>query len=701
MTMVVERLDRWQVSTQGLGELLTTEASGPGLELLLFGQPSGYEPTELKSWLDGLVRSVNEAAHGDSPGEGVPSALRDAIGGLLFSHAELWSRRPGSMCSVALVAGPERIAFGWVGGASVTVAPQDPAVGAEWVNVRDALGREARAWCGPADREARVELRLAFRLGEPPARLEARWTPPGSTPPASAPPAPASTEASGEENPSAGVARWLAQHVQWQSESATPPSSEPETAPDLGTELLGAGSAIEDLIDVAPMIEPSSAVTAPETSWAPAPALRPEDLPAPVAPLPESVAAPPVAPVAERRAPPRRPDWPAPSPDREERAPLPWKRIAAVAAVIAALFGVGWILGSVQSPEGPAETRRSSDFLRFLRGVGLAPPRFEIAVASRPPGAWIAVDGKDLSVRAPAHLELAPGSHRIGLSFPDVGGVTRTVVGKKNDQLAVSEALWGSLDIAATDPTVPVSVALDGQPLGLVPTRLDSLAPGPHELRFSGSGMASWGSTIELKVGERREVLAYPLQSPATGLVQVRATLSGADGATPLQGARVWIDGEPRGATPLTLELPRGPHSVRVSYQQEDVPVQVIDLPGGNQRFATFELGVRADFPTLILRAPAKIGVDEPALVSATLSDVQASDVREMWLHVREPENRWRRYPMTLMDAQGSAVGAAPFPVALLGPQGKTSYYISALTSQGDEYFTEMQTAHAAPPARH
>jgi hypothetical protein len=367
-----------------------------------------------------------------------------------------------------------------------------------------------------------------------------------------------------------------------------------------------------------------------------------------------------------------------------------------VAAVIAGLFGVGWILGSVQSPQGPAETRRSSGFVRFLRGIGLAPPRFEITVASRPPGAWIAVDGKELAVRAPIRLELAPGTHRLGLSFPDVGGVVRTVVGEKNAQLAVSEPLWGSLDVAAADPTVPVSVALDGQPLGLVPMRLDSLAPGPHELRFSGSGMASWGSTIELKVGERREVLAYPLQSPATGLIQVRATMTGSDGAQPLQGARVWIDAEPRGITPLTLELPRGPHSVRVSYQQEDAPVQVIDLPGGNQRFATFELGVHSEFPTLLLRAPASIGVDEPALISATLSDVEASDVREMWLHVREPENRWRRYPMTLMNAQGSAVGAAPFPVALLGPQGRTAYYVSALTSQGDEYFTEMQTARAA-----
>jgi hypothetical protein len=693
MTMVVERLDRWQVSTQGLGELLTTEASASGLDLRMFGQPSDYEPAELRSWLEGLARAADEAAPTALPDDPVPPTLRGALGGLLFSHAELWSRETGSICSVALVSGPDRIAFGWVGEASVAVYPQDPAGSSEWVNIRDALGREARAWCGPADREARVELLFSFQLGESPARLEARWIPPSSQ---AAPAAPASTQ-SAEDNPSAGVARWLAQHVQWQAESATGEAAEPATAPDLATELLGAGSAIEEMIDIAPAVEPPEIGVTPEAPSAAEPVMLPQDLLQPVAAAAEAESiATPMVPVVERRAPPRRPEWPAPSPDLEERAPLPWKRYAAVAAVIAGLFGIGWILGAVQSPEGPAETRRSSGFVRFLRGIGLAPPRFEITVASRPPGAWIAVDGKELAVRAPARLELAPGTHRLGLSFPEVGGVVRTVVGEKNDQLAVSEPLWGSLDVAAADPTVPVSVALDGQPLGLVPTRLDSLAPGPHELRFSGSGMASWGSTIELKVGERREVLAYPLQSPATGLIQVRATMSGSDGAQPLQGARVWIDAEPRGITPLTLELPRGPHSVRVSYQQADAPVQVIDLPGGNQRFATFELGLRSEFPTLLVRAPASIGVDEPALISATLSDVEASDVREMWLHVREPENRWRRYPMTLMNAQGSAVGAAPFPVALLGPQGRTTYYVSAVTGQGDEYFTEMQTARAA-----
>ena len=156
------------------------------------------------------------------------------------------------------------------------------------------------------------------------------------------------------------------------------------------------------------------------------------------------------------------------------------------------------------------------------------------------------------------------------------------------------------------------------------------------------------------------------------------------------------MDRESKGATPLTIELARGPHSVRVAYQQEEAPVQVIDLPGGNQRFATFDFGLRAEFPTIQLKAPETMSVEEPALVSATLTDMAASDVREIWLHVRGPENRWRRYPMTLMNAQGSVVGAAPFPVALLGSEGKTVYYVSALTAQGDEFFTEMQPVRAA-----
>jgi hypothetical protein len=412
-----------------------------------------------------------------------------------------------------------------------------------------------------------------------------------------------------------------------------------------------------------------------------------------------AVSAPSVDAPRGRRA--RRPDWPAEKDvDDAPAKRVDWRPYAIWGLVVLALFGIGWVVGQTQGGSGPAEARRPSALVLFLRGIGLAPPRYEVAITSRPPGAWIAIDGKDLSIRAPATLELAPGEHKVELSFADLGGASFLVRGAKNDKVPLDVPMWGSLDVVASDARSVVNVTLDGQSLGFVPIHLDSVAPGAHDLRFSAPGMGAWGTTIEVRVGETREVLAYPLQSPATGLLQVRATQSTGGESAPLDGARVWVDGAPRGVTPLTLELSRGPHSVRVSHQKDDAPIQVIDLPGGNQRFATFDFGLRSDLPALVLKAPATLTVEEPALISATLSEVGTIDVREMWLHVRTPDGRWRRYPMTLLDAQGSVVGAAPFPIALLGEDGQQLYYVSAVTAQGDEIFTEMQTARGPKPSR-
>jgi len=356
--------------------------------------------------------------------------------------------------------------------------------------------------------------------------------------------------------------------------------------------------------------------------------------------------------------------------------------------IILLLFGAGWLVGSFQGGKGE---QKPSPLMGLLRKIGIAGARFETVVTTRPPGATIVVDGKDSGLKSPATLDLAPGEHRVDLSFADLGSASFMVKGAKGDKVPLDTGLWGSVDVTVSDPETPISVAVDGEAAGFAPMTLDSLAPGPHELRFTGPGMASWGTTIEVRVGESREVLAYPLQSPATGLLQVRAVLNQDGESQPLSGAQVYVDGDLKGRTPLTLELARGPHSVRVIHQQESGPVQVIDLPGGNQRFATFEFGLNLEYPTLILRAPATITSDEPVLISATLGQVAAGDVTEMWLHVLTPDKRWRRYPMTLIEAQGSAVGAAPFPTVLLGPDGSTRYYVSALTTQGDEYFTELQ----------
>jgi hypothetical protein len=256
----------------------------------------------------------------------------------------------------------------------------------------------------------------------------------------------------------------------------------------------------------------------------------------------------------------------------------------------------------------------------------------------------------------------------------------------------VDATLWGALEVFTPNEVGVVSVNVDGVARGFAPLRIDSLAPGVHQVRFSGPNVATWGQTVDIRVGETHELLARGVRSPAFGVLQVEASLTDERGTQPLKGGQVWVDGEPRGVTPLTLDLPRGPHSVRLVHRGQEAPIQVIDLPGGNQRFAVFELGLDQDVPRLTVDAPARVPRDRPSVISGTLAGVSATEVRGMWLHARLAEGPWRRYNMTILKAPSGAVGVAPFPLAAFDAQGKARYYLSAQYGQGDESFTEMRS---------
>jgi hypothetical protein len=361
--------------------------------------------------------------------------------------------------------------------------------------------------------------------------------------------------------------------------------------------------------------------------------------------------------------------------------------LAGLGAVVALAWLAGWLPGGNRS--GAANLK--------LPVLGLGGARFQLKVTSSPDGAWISADGKDLDRRTPATIELSAGEHQIGLSFPDLGTAAYTVRGSRGRRETLDAALWGSLAIRGADSNVPIAVELDGARAGFAPLTIDSLAPGPHEVRFSGPGLTPWGQALRVRVAEVTEVIARPMTTPASGMLEVRATYTDGDGTNELPGATVWVDGVVRGNTPLVLELPRGPHSARVEYRGEQAPIQVIDLPGGNQRFASFELGANADSPSLVPSpAPVLIPLGRPTVVSATLDGVTTADVREMWLHVREPEGSWRRYQMMMLKAPAGVVGVAVFPTALFDSRGHTRYYMSASDQTGDEYFTEILTARSA-----
>jgi len=446
--------------------------------------------------------------------------------------------------------------------------------------------------------------------------------------------------------------------------SASEPAEALQPAPELDAEDAPAGAA--GAVTMAAAIEPA-----------------PRQVPAPVA-----VAVPPL-----------RPAWPTPEELARSRG-WPGRRHGLWIALVGALFAGGWLVGAMQDDERARDAGRAGALGQALRAIGLGGPRFVVQVNSRPPGAWISVDGENLTLRTPSVIEVPPGEHSIGLSFTEFGGAAYDVRGRKGDRVPLDATLWGALEVFSPSEVGVISVSVDGVARGQAPLRVDSLAPGVHEVRFSGAGVPAWGQTVDIRVGETREVLARAVQSPSTGVLQVEATLTDALGTQPLKGAQVWVDGDLRGITPLTVDLARGPHSVRLVHKGQQAPIQVIDLPGGNQRFAVFELGLDQDVPRLSVEVPARIPRDRPAVLSATVVGVAAAEVREMWLHVRMAEGAWRRYGMTVLKSPAGAAGAVPFPAAAFDAQGRARYYVSAHSGQGDEVFTEIRTITQEPAAQ-
>src|SRR5207244_5496420 len=200
------------------------------------------------------------------------------------------------------------------------------------------------------------------------------------------------------------------------------------------------------------------------------------------------------------------------------------------------------------------------------------------------------------------------------------GSATYKVSGERDERTSLEALMYGGLKITAADANLPVSVTLDGLDRGYAPLSVEDLLPGPHEIRFRAPGIDPWTETFELEVGETHEVVARPFTMPQTGMIDVRATIVGPGGVEPLRGATLFVDGEPHGVTPSTIELPHGPHSIRVAYRDQDVPVQVIDLPGGNHRIADFTFGTDFEPPRFTQLSPAgPMASNQPTVVSAAI----------------------------------------------------------------------------------
>ncbi|MBI1797898.1 MAG: PEGA domain-containing protein [Candidatus Eisenbacteria bacterium] len=750
MTSVADPTLYWAVLSRSRGEILTAEAQSPGLHLGILGIPAGLAPRDVEGWLYDIIGVAHEGSPVPESAGRIPPLLRHALTGLVFSHAELWDRRGGPRpCSFAFAHTVHEVGFGVVGDVDVAVAVDGVAIEPQWISVRDEGGRAARAWNIGSDHSIQVRIDWRPQGGEG-GEVEAVWSAARPAPARAVEPAhtmrparepepapvmarePVATTAP-EPPPAAPTRAWpsMPEHI--------PPTPEPPalTAQTATWHAPPDPHVIDLPASVPPRITPSPGdEDAGDIEFHTISVERPRHAtPADATPAdaPPAGAPPADAPPADapretpvlRLAPPARPASIASAPaaakrparrlvfQTTERRAWPtwrglmrgdhsfWRRASLWMLALAALFAAGWGLGALQDNTGPRDVSHQGMIGAALHALGLGGPRFRVDVSSRPGDAWIAVDGRSLSLRTPAAIELAPGEHRVTLSYPDRGGATFTVRGSRGDRVPLEGNLWGALEVGSPHEVGVISVTVDGVPRGAAPLRVDSLAPGVHELRFAGAGVEPWGETVDIRVGETREVVAHAVGSPATGVLQVKGTATDERGAEPLKGAQVWIDGEPRGTTPLSLDLPRGPHSVRAAYRGQDAPIQVIDLPGGNQRFAVFEFGLDVEVPKVIVDLPPRLPRDRATVVSASVQGIAASELREMWLHAQTPGGPWRGYQMTLLNSAGGVTGVVPFPTQAFDAQGSARYYVSAAYGQGDEAFTEIRTIQLEKPPAH
>ena len=197
--------------------------------------------------------------------------------------------------------------------------------------------------------------------------------------------------------------------------------------------------------------------------------------------------------------------------------------------------------------------------------VRVTPPPEELEVEGFPPPVTVA--GRRLVV---------PGGYRVRATLEGYKPLDRTVeVGDTNSDFAFEmEKLPGRLFVEVDPPEAEAWVSLGDETLGRAPLEGREVPAGRHELRVSAERYLPAASEIEIEGMDKAQRFQVEL-APAWADVTIRSV--------PMD-ARVLLDGEEAGRTPLTLEILRGAHRLKLE-KREYAPAEIeLEVAPGEQR---------------------------------------------------------------------------------------------------------------------
>ena len=172
-----------------------------------------------------------------------------------------------------------------------------------------------------------------------------------------------------------------------------------------------------------------------------------------------------------------------------------------------------------------------------------------------------------------SHSNAPTGARRIG---PAVACLAAAAAATGLGVLAL-----GRGDRARIVSTPPgASVFVDGEYGGVTPVEIRGLSAGTHALRLQKTGFAPFFGSVDSR--GRGALVSVQLEPVATGAIDVR---------TRPTGAEVFLDGEPRGRSPLCLDRVRaGVHVLRFRKEHHDSRTLTVRVAAGERTTAEAEL---------------------------------------------------------------------------------------------------------------
>ncbi|TNE76430.1 MAG: PEGA domain-containing protein [Gammaproteobacteria bacterium] len=208
-----------------------------------------------------------------------------------------------------------------------------------------------------------------------------------------------------------------------------------------------------------------------------------------------------------------------------------------------------------------------------------------LALTTVPAQAEVIVDGNAAGTTPLTLSDLPPGTHTLQIEAPRYLPKTSEVVieglGKTESLDVELDPAWGQVQLSSTPAGAEVSIG--GEVRGTTPLTSELLASG-EAVSVVLKGFKPWQQSLRVGIGETLVVPDIQLQ-PADGTLQLSSTPS---------GAKVTVNGQYRGTTPLEVELqPDQSHQLALFYNGYQTARRSLTLAAGEQQ--DIEISLKAN----------------------------------------------------------------------------------------------------------